>query len=32
MITLEELIQFVGLLIGVATLFYALGRDNAKRK
>ena len=32
MITLEELIQFIGLLISVATLFYVLGKDIGKRK
>ncbi len=32
MITLEELIEFTGLMIGVATLFYALGRNNGKKK
>ena len=32
MINLEELIQFTELLISVATLFYVLGRNNAKKK
>ncbi len=32
MITFGELIQFMGLLISVATSFYALGRNNGKKK
>ena len=32
MITLEELIQFISLMISIATLFYVLGKDIGKRK
>jgi hypothetical protein len=32
MITLPELIQFTGLLISVATLFYVIGKNNGKKK
>lgn len=32
MITLSELIQFTGLLISVATLFYAIGKNKGKKK
>ncbi len=32
MITLSEFIQLNALLISVATLFYALGRDNGTKK
>lgn len=32
MITLSELIQFTGLLISIATLFYAIGKNNGKKK
>ena len=32
MITLTELIQFTGLLISVAGLFYLIGKDNQGKK
>ena len=32
MITFSELIQFTGVLISVASLFYVLGRHNGKKK
>ena len=32
MITFSELIQFTGVIVSVATLFYALGRNNGKKK
>ncbi len=32
MISLSELLQLMALLMSVAALFYALGRDNGKRK
>lgn len=32
MITLEELILFTGVMISIATLFYAVGKDNGTKK
>lgn len=32
MITLSELLQLIGVLISVATLFYAIGRNSKGKK